>query len=88
MSEQPGMFTAPESGRYHVVSGQEPHLARDCTGECPIGDMLMTGGSMKVFEENWPAVREIIAATMSTAAEATAAAEQALAALRAQRESA
>lgn len=46
------------------------------------------GGSMKTFEENWPAARKAIAATMSTAAEAKAAAEQALAALRAQQQSA
>lgn len=27
-------WTAPESGRYHVVSGMEPHLLRDCVEEC------------------------------------------------------
>lgn len=33
MSE-PRVFTAPVSGRYHFVSGQEPHLVQDCTDAC------------------------------------------------------
>lgn len=27
-------WTAPQSGRYHVVSGMQPHLFRDCVDEC------------------------------------------------------
>jgi len=34
MTEQPRTFTAPTSGRYHFVSGQEPHLAEDCAEAC------------------------------------------------------
>lgn len=32
MTEQPRTFTAPVAGRYHFVSGEEPHLAEDCPG--------------------------------------------------------
>lgn len=80
MTELPRTFTAPVSGRYHVVSGQEPHLAQDCTETCSIQNLVGTGGSMKTFAENWPAAREIIAATGQTVAETLAAAEQASAA--------
>jgi hypothetical protein len=34
MTEQPRMFTAPVTGRYHFVGGQEPHLVEDCTAVC------------------------------------------------------
>jgi hypothetical protein len=34
MTEQPRTFTAPVAGTYHVLSGQEPHLAQDCTEAC------------------------------------------------------
>lgn len=32
--DQPRTWTAPVSGRYHVVSGREPHLVENCTEEC------------------------------------------------------
>lgn len=34
MTNDRRVFTAPVSGRYHVVSGQEPHLAENCTDRC------------------------------------------------------
>jgi hypothetical protein len=86
MTEQPRTFTAPVSGRYHVVSGQEPHLAQDCTETCSIQSLVGTGGSVKTFAENWPAAREIIAATGQTAAEAKAAGDQALSMLNSARQ--
>lgn len=50
--------------------------------------LVGTGGSMKTFEENWPAMREVIAGAgiMQSSADAKAAGEQTLAALRAQQE--
>lgn len=33
-TDQPRTWTAPVSGRYHFVSGREPHLVEDCTEEC------------------------------------------------------
>jgi hypothetical protein len=38
-------FTAPVAGRYHVVSGRDPHLESDCTEECP-----MRGGTLDLNE--------------------------------------
>ena len=45
-------FTAPESGRYHAVSGQEPHLIADCGDECQIGSLFSrTAGSTSTFSD-------------------------------------
>lgn len=29
-------WIVPVAGRYHVVSGREPHLVKDCPPECPM----------------------------------------------------
>jgi hypothetical protein len=39
MTEQPRTFTAPVAGRYHVATGQEPHLAQECTEACSMWDV-------------------------------------------------
>lgn len=45
----------------------------------------MPGPSMRAFEENWPALREVFTSLGTSCAEATAAAEQVMAAWKAAR---
>lgn len=53
MTEQPRTFTAPVAGRYHFLSGQEPHLVADCTEACrqPFdGRFVAEPGMYQTFE--------------------------------------
>lgn len=45
-------FTAPVGGRYHVVTGQEPHLVENCTDACKTldGTFVAEPGSIVTVE--------------------------------------
>lgn len=57
MTEQPSTFTAPATGRYHFVSGQEPHLVEGCTDECQIGSAFSrtAGSTVELSSRGMPA---------------------------------
>lgn len=56
MAEQPRTFTAPESGRYHVASGREPHPVADCTDECQPDAMFtaVLGSKARILDSGAP----------------------------------
>lgn len=48
MDEKPKLFIVSETGSYHFIGGQEPHLVEHCTAECEPGAVFeaMAGSTL------------------------------------------